>query len=133
MHQHSEHDGGINALKGVRERVMKRLVARRKALVLGIDTRSFLSVIRSLGRAGVQVHVAGYPPDGPALRSRYITQVHELPPYDAADGLWLAAIDHLMRQEAFDLVIPCDDRSVIALQTNRQELEKLGRLYTMSD
>jgi predicted ATP-grasp superfamily ATP-dependent carboligase len=44
----------------------------RKALVLGNDTRSFLSVIRSLGRAGVEVHIAWHDPDVPAARSRYV-------------------------------------------------------------
>jgi protein-tyrosine-phosphatase/predicted ATP-grasp superfamily ATP-dependent carboligase len=39
----------------------------------------------------------------------------------------------LMRQEEFSLVIPADDRSVIALQTHREALAPLGRLYTLND
>jgi len=30
----------------------------RKALVLGDDTRSFLTIVRSLGRQGIEVHAA---------------------------------------------------------------------------
>ena len=36
---------------------------KRKVLVLGHDSQSFLSVIRSLGRAGIEVHVAWHQPD----------------------------------------------------------------------
>ncbi len=42
-----------------------------KVLVLGEDTRSFLAVIRSLGRAGLSVHTAWCPLNSPALRSKY--------------------------------------------------------------
>lgn len=43
-----------------------------KVLVLGHDTGAFLAVIRSLGRGGVEVHVAWHDRQGPASRSRYI-------------------------------------------------------------
>jgi hypothetical protein len=76
--------------------------------VLGSDTRSFLSVIRSLGRGRVQVHVAWHHADTPALRSRYVCAAHVLPPYDEQSEAWKTALIALMRREAFDLVLPCD-------------------------
>ena len=59
---------------------MSRIAGR--VLVLGSDTRSFLAVVRSLGRAGIEVHVAWCPADAPALGSRYVHTVHSLPPYE---------------------------------------------------
>ncbi|HKG90698.1 MAG TPA: ATP-grasp domain-containing protein [Gemmatimonadaceae bacterium] len=100
-------------------------------LVLGSDTRSFLSVVRSLGRRGLRVHVAWCPPGSPALRSRYIERAHDIPPYDAADRSWLHAFVALLRRERFDLVVPCDDPTLLPLQLHRDELEPHGRLYLL--
>jgi protein-tyrosine-phosphatase/predicted ATP-grasp superfamily ATP-dependent carboligase len=101
-----------------------------KILVLGDDTRAFLSVVRSLGRGGAEVHVAWHDPAGPAARSRYIRKAHALP---SIEGAWLEAFQALMRAERFDLVIPCTDPIVASLQAKRAELEPLGKLYLLSD
>ena len=108
----------------------------RKALVLGDpadDIQSFLSVIRSLGRGGVEVHIGWCPPDIDALWSRYVARVHRLPTYDQDDGDWKSVLIELMDREAFDLVIPCTDPSLIPLQVHRSELETHGRIYLLSD
>jgi protein-tyrosine-phosphatase/predicted ATP-grasp superfamily ATP-dependent carboligase len=105
----------------------------RRVLVLGSDTHAFLSVIRSLGRAGIQVHVAWHQPDSPALRSRYVHRAHNLPPYFGPVDAWLPALRDLMQQEAFDLVLPCHDQMVIPLQRHRAELEPFGRICLISD
>lgn len=105
----------------------------RKALVLGDGTRSFLSVIRSLGRGGVEVHVAWHSADSAALRSRYITAAHELPSHRPDDGGWKAALIDLMERERFDLVLPCTDPALIPLQEHRSDLEPHGRIYLLND
>ncbi len=99
-----------------------------RVLVLGNDTRSFLSVIRSLGRAGVEVHAAWSEPDNPALRSRYLSRVHGIPRYSARDGRWLDALTGLLREWCFDAVIPCHDAGVLALHRHREELGRWTRL-----
>jgi protein-tyrosine-phosphatase/predicted ATP-grasp superfamily ATP-dependent carboligase len=99
-----------------------------RALVLGTDTRSFLSVIRSLGRAGVEVHVAWAECDSPALRSRYIRAVHEIPLYSPRGGGWLEALTRLLREPGFDAVIPCQDAAVLALHLHRSEMGSSTRL-----
>ena len=106
--------------------------SRRKALVLGSDNGSFLSVIRSLGRAGIEVHIAWCPEDAPAARSRYVHAVHRLP-RPSGDGAWLEAFASLMDAERFDLVLPTNDPTLIPLQLARQELEPRGRMYLLND
>jgi predicted ATP-grasp superfamily ATP-dependent carboligase/protein-tyrosine-phosphatase len=101
---------------------------RRKALVLGHDTRAFLSVVRSLGRAGIEVHVAWFDPDGPAARSRYIARAHGLPLYRPDADDWKLALLDLIGRESFDLVIPCDDQSALPLAAHRAEFEAGARL-----
>jgi protein-tyrosine-phosphatase/predicted ATP-grasp superfamily ATP-dependent carboligase len=108
----------------------------RKALVLGDprdDIQALLSVIRSLGRGGIEVHTAWHPPRIGALWSRYVVRTHQLPQYQGDDGRWKAALIGLMERERFDLVIPCTDPSLIPLQIHRSELEAHGRIYLLGD
>jgi protein-tyrosine-phosphatase/predicted ATP-grasp superfamily ATP-dependent carboligase len=100
-----------------------------RVLVLGQEDRAFLAVIRSLGRRGLDVHVAWCPSDAVALRSRYVSQVHALPPYDAEDDAWQRALVALCARERFDLVLPTNDTTIMPLQAHRRELEGHAQLY----
>ena len=110
----------------------QRRNARGKVLVLGDGMTSLLSVIRSLGRKGVEVHSAWCAADCPALRSRYLATRHHLP-LPATDGAWKPALDDLLRRERFDLVIPTNEQSMRPLQLNRQELSAAGRIYLLDN
>ena len=91
--------------------------------MLGQGTSAFLSVIRSLGRAGIQVHVAWFADGEPALRSRHIAQAHVIPPYRPGSRDWLDALIARRQREAFDLVIPCDDERLLPLAAHRAVFE----------
>jgi predicted ATP-grasp superfamily ATP-dependent carboligase/protein-tyrosine-phosphatase len=101
-------------------------------LVLGHDTRAFLSVVRSLGRAGIEVHVAWFEEGAPALRSRYVAKTHHIPAYRPDEAAWKDAVAALMRREEFDLIIPCDDQRGLPLAAHRAELERWGRVWLPS-
>jgi predicted ATP-grasp superfamily ATP-dependent carboligase len=105
----------------------------KKALVLGNVSRTVLGVIRSLGRGGVQVHVAWNDPDCVSLRSRYVRKAHPLPAYHETDRAWKTALCDLMRRERFDLVLPCTDIDTLACQRHRADLEQWGRVYAPND
>jgi protein-tyrosine-phosphatase/predicted ATP-grasp superfamily ATP-dependent carboligase len=107
--------------------------AAYKALVLGNDSRSFLGVVRSLGRGGVEVHVAWHDPDDPASSSRYINASHQIARYRADDRQWKDELIGVMCREQFDLVIPCHDQDVVPLQLHRRELECYGKIYLLPD
>jgi protein-tyrosine-phosphatase len=129
-------------------------------LVMGIaDTRAFLAVVRSLGRAGLQVHVVGTPLDAPALRSRYIKAIHPMPVYEPGNDRggndrgvndkwvndkwvndkwvndrWVSEFRNLLERHSFDLVVPCDDTVIIPLQLNRAALRDVPcRIYLLDD
>ncbi len=104
-----------------------------KALVLGSDTRSFLTVIRSLGRKGIQVHIAWHRPDSAAQYSRYVKKRHGIPKFVPEDDAWKIRFQEVLRKEAFDLVIPCDDPSIIPLQIHRKDFEGLSKIYLVDD
>jgi protein-tyrosine-phosphatase/predicted ATP-grasp superfamily ATP-dependent carboligase len=96
--------------------------------VLGDDTRSFLAIVRSLGRAGIAVHAAPADFRSPALRSKYIAAMHRLPPYLGDGATWCAVVGELLRRESFDLVIPCDERTLLPFDRHRASFEGLARL-----
>lgn len=104
-----------------------------KVLVLGDDTRSFLAVVRSLGRAGIEVHAAPADFSAPALASAFLKAVHYLPFWAAGDAEWLAAFEALLRAERFDLVIPCSEPSLLPMQKHRARLERLSCLAIPDD
>jgi predicted ATP-grasp superfamily ATP-dependent carboligase/protein-tyrosine-phosphatase len=104
-----------------------------QALVLGDDVRSLLAVIRSLGRGGVRVHVAGHPVNSPARKSRYAFKQHDLPPYVNHEEAWCYSLASLMQQEQFELVMPCSDPFQIPLQRHRALLECHGPIYLLND
>ncbi len=101
---------------------------RRKALVIGDDTRSFLATVRSLGRGGVEVHAAPFTFQSSALRSRYIKKTHWVPHYLGDGSEWLEAIDDLLNREQFAAVIPCDERSLLPLHHHRERFSTRTRL-----
>lgn len=101
--------------------------------MLGHDTRSLVAVVRSLGRKGVQVDVGWCPERSPVRSSRYVRRVCDIPPFSDTDPAWKETLVSLMREEQYDLVIPCDDPSVLPLQRHRSDLEPHGRVYLLSD
>src|ERR1700722_8572956 len=100
----------------------------QKVLVLGDDTRSFLATVRSLGRKGLEVHVVPKDMQSPALRSRYISQIHRLPQYIGDGSEWLRAVIRLLAKEKFALVIPCQDTALLPFHAHRDVLRQYTEL-----
>jgi len=107
----------------------------KRVLVLGEDDRSSLTIIRSLGRKGIAVHAGFCSSDSLTLSSRYLAKAHRLPalaePED--EEPWKCAVQDLMAQERFDLVIPNHDVFALAMQNDRERFEALGRVYLLND
>ena len=105
----------------------------KKVLVLGSDTRSFLSVVRSLGRGGLSVDSAWTHESSLARHSRYLRQIHDdLPAYTPADMNWMAALRERVEREGYDLVIPTSDTAILPLQNHRDRID-LRRFYLLSE
>jgi predicted ATP-grasp superfamily ATP-dependent carboligase len=92
-----------------------------RVLVFGDDMRIFLAVVRSLGRSGKQVHAVPFNWRAPALKSRYIAAIHQVPRYSDDPEAWLRAVRGLLEQQSFDLIVPCcDDRSILSFDRHRE-------------
>lgn len=107
-------------------------VWRGKVLVLGHDTRCLIAILRSLGRKNIEVHIAGCSATSSALRSRFLTAVHNLPRFDPASDDWLRKLTALMDHEAYDLVIPATEFAVLSCQLHAEELARHGKVYLLS-
>ena len=98
-------------------------VAREQVLVFGDDMRIFLAVVRSLGRAGKEVHAAPLNWHSPALRSKYVSKVHYIPRYSDDPMAWRRSVLDVLRANAFNLVVPCNDPAILAFHIHRQEFD----------
>lgn len=97
-------------------------------LVLGEDTRSFLSVIRSLGKSGYRVHVVCYDQASPALKSKYIHTVQYYNYQAYSQEEWLENVIALIERYKFDLVVPCDERAIYPLWSSKHKIPLNTRL-----
>lgn len=106
---------------------------RSKVLVLGNDTRSFLAVIRSLGRKNIEVHVGWFGNEFIAIKSKYISKIHYIPTFSLQSDDWLLGLMNIIKVEKFDLIIPCNDQSIIPLQGIRTKIEAYSAVYLLDE
>lgn len=93
---------------------------RGKVLVLGEDTRSFLSVIRSLGQSGYTVDVICYDRLSPSLKSKYIRRTYNFNYQAYTSEQWLEQLVKLAQEECYQAIVPCDERAIFPLYENKQ-------------
>lgn len=86
-----------------------------RILVTDGEQRSTLAVVRSLGRAGHTVLVAGRTPRPLAGASRYCAGSLVLPPPEQDAAAYLAAVEGLVDAQGVDLSIPMTDRAATLL------------------
>lgn len=90
-------------------------LVNKSALIFGEDTRSFLTVIRSLAKQGMQIDVVCFSNTSPALKSKYINCVYGLNHQAMSIEQWTSAVKELLTANNYDVVIPCDERSLFPL------------------
>lgn len=100
---------------------------RVPAVVLRMDRNPFhhgtLGAVRSLGRAGVDVHVVADCADSPVRASRYLSGLHTPPPPGAPPAEIAAVLRRVAARLARPAVlIPMDDACAVAVGRARTEL-----------
>ncbi|MER7719038.1 ATP-grasp domain-containing protein [Streptomyces flaveolus] len=117
---------------------MSLLDTRVPAVLLRIDPNPFhhgtLGAVRSLGRAGVEVHVVADSAGSPLPKSRYVRRMHPPPlPGASADDI-LTVLRRVAGEVASPAVlIPMDDASAIAVARMRDALAPSYLLPAMPD
>ena len=87
----------------------------KTVLVFGEDNRSFLAVVRSLAKAGMKVDAVSFSKLAPALKSKYIDKVYFFNHLSMTLEQWKDEVIALIDEKNYDLVIPCDERSLFPL------------------
>ncbi|MEU5630221.1 ATP-grasp domain-containing protein [Streptomyces rishiriensis] len=103
------------------------LDTRVPAVLLRIDRNPFhhgtLGAVRSLGRAGVDVHVIADSTGSPVRTSRFVSRLHPPPPPGASRADIAAVLLRVAaRVERPAVLIPMDDAGAIAVSRLREEL-----------
>lgn len=96
-------------------------------VLLRIDRNPFhhgtLGAVRSLGRAGVEVHVVADSTGSPVPRSRYLREMHPPPAPGASHREIVATLIRVAaRIKRPAVLIPMDDASAVAVGRMREEL-----------
>jgi predicted ATP-grasp superfamily ATP-dependent carboligase len=89
-------------------------------LVIGAEGRQGLTILRSLGRAGIRTVAAATDNPGVGLRSRYVTQVVDLPvdpPFDAQ--VFAGRLREVVQRHGITTIFPGPESAVIALDAVR--------------
>ncbi|MFI5871812.1 ATP-grasp domain-containing protein [Streptomyces sp. NPDC051445] len=97
------------------------------AVLLRIDRNPFhhgtLGAVRSLGRAGIEVHVVADSTGSPVAKSRFVRRLHPPPPPGAAladiAATLLRVAAHIERPA---VLIPMDDAGAVAVSRLREDL-----------
>ncbi|MBY0522959.1 MAG: ATP-grasp domain-containing protein [Gemmataceae bacterium] len=91
-------------------------------LILGDNDRASLTTVRSLGRAGLKVHLVAFESNSATRGSRHVFRIHHLGhPLVDTEGFVRRLLDVLGRQR-FDLVVPTSDASLVPLMPWRDTL-----------
>ena len=85
------------------------------ALVLDASARQALATVRALGRAGLEVGAAGYERSDLARDSRRAARSHRLPDPAPSGEAFHEALDALLAEHDYDVVVATDDGTIARL------------------
>jgi protein-tyrosine-phosphatase/predicted ATP-grasp superfamily ATP-dependent carboligase len=99
-----------------------------KVLVVGDNDMAGLAVVRSLGRAGLDVELVAFETASVTRSSRYVRRVHHLGHPLKDPVAFRERFLTLVRQKRFDLALPTSDAGLISLMPCREQVEQYTRL-----
>ena len=101
----------------------KTAAAKAPALILDADQGSTLCIVRALGRAGVEVEVAGSTDDQLAMASRYAARSHRYPDPLTDEQAFVGWIRSRLAERRYAMVVPVTERTIAPLLRARASLD----------
>lgn len=89
--------------------------SRERILVTDAETRAALAAVRSLGRAGHEIHTSSTEPRALASASRFVRAEHLLPDPAREPEAWAEALESLARRIAADRILPVTELAMGSL------------------
>lgn len=105
---------------------MNRPPAHR-VLILGDNDLASLAVVRSLGRANLEVHLVVFEQNRVTQSSKYIHTCHHFGHPLRDPQYFVSKVLSLISSISFDLVIPTSDKTLVPLIPKRDEINSLSR------
>jgi protein-tyrosine-phosphatase/predicted ATP-grasp superfamily ATP-dependent carboligase len=97
-------------------------------LVVGDNDMAGLTAVRSLGRAGLDVHLVAFEQGSVTRASRHVRRVHHLGHPLEDPSAFRERFLALVRRTRFDLALPTSDPALVTLMPCREEVERHTRL-----
>lgn len=97
----------------------------RPVLVIDGASRGDIGVVRSLGLAGIPVHLLAIRPRTATTASRFVTRVHEFPPWEEEEGQIAALRRVAAALPCRPIVMASGDTALRFLSRNRDRFEDL--------
>ncbi len=98
-----------------------------RVLVLGDNDLAALAVVRSLGRANLEVHLVAFEQNRVTQSSKYIHTCYHFGHPLRDPQYFVSKVLSLISSIPFDLVIPTSDKTLVPLITKRDEINSLSR------
>src|SRR3989344_2337861 len=99
-----------------------------KVLVLDCWMRKGLSVVRALGREGLEVHCCGHKSINPARFSKYTKKFIIFPNPETDPKSFKKKLMETIKKEKYSCVFPLEEPTIELILGFRQEVEKYSRL-----
>src|SRR5580693_5276379 len=87
----------------------------KRVLVIGDHDLGALAIIRSLGRAGIEVHLVGWFATGITRASRYVTRFFDFGNPEADADRFVVSVLEAVATTKYDLVLPVVDAAMSLL------------------
>jgi predicted ATP-grasp superfamily ATP-dependent carboligase len=113
-------------------RVQKVGDKRFDALVLNASLRQSLATVRSLGRRGLDVALAGTQSHAPAASSRWCREAFTFPDENDANA-YLDCLENWLDHHSARLLIPLHDGTISLLRRHRSRIERRIRIALAED
>lgn len=96
-------------------------------MVLGDNDLASLAIVRSLGRANLEVHLAAFERAPITRHSRYVRQLYDFGHPLRQASVFIEKLLQLLALVRFDLVIPTSDKTLVPLMPKSSEINALSR------
>jgi protein-tyrosine-phosphatase/predicted ATP-grasp superfamily ATP-dependent carboligase len=97
---------------------------KKCVLVVGDNVYAGLQTVRSLGRAGLDVHLVVFEPHSVTKHSRYVRKTYDFGQPLLDTDRFVSSVLALVEQEPFELVIPTSDDALVPLMTVADDIRR---------
>jgi len=109
------------------------MMPSKRVLVLGDNDLAALAIVRSFGRAGLEVHLVTFERFPITRASKYVHTCHDFGHPLEEPHRFVSEVLQLIGHIQFDVVVPTSDKSLVPLMAKRDEINALSCFVAPDD